>query len=379
MPPLKYPAARSFFAPDDIDTIKESIADVLNSGRLILGEHTKKFEDGFSQHIGVKHAIAVNSCTSALQIALRYYNVKGKKVIVPTNNFVGGIAAVLYEGGIPILADMDPDTFCIDIDDVIRKTDDETVAVILVHIAGLITPDFQRLKDFCKQKELILIEDAAHAPGAQLNQHYAGSLGDVGCFSFYPTKNLTTCTGGMITTNDPELEKYAKYLRHHGFSAGAEGFTHLGNDWCMSEVHAVLGCNQLSHLSDDIKHRNQLVESYKQEFKDDQWLTIPEYPDGIVHAYYKFPILLDPKIDRNQFRKDLYFNFEIEAGSIYYPPCHQQDVLKGEIEVEMGDLKVSETILERQICPPIHASIRLEDVPTIAHAFRTTANKLLSA
>lgn len=377
MQALNYPAARPFFEAEDIIEIQQKVGEILASGRLILGENTRQFEDQFSRYVGVNHSVAVNSCTSALQIALRYYSVRGKRVIVPTNNFVGGIAAILYEGGIPVLADMDANTFNIDINDVIEKIDDNTVGVILVHIAGLITPDFERLKAICSDNELFLIEDAAHASGATFNGKQAGSLADVGCFSFYPTKILTTCTGGMITTNNPDLELYARQVRHHGFSADSQSFDHLGNDWCMSELLAVLGSKQLARLEENITHRNHIADCYRRELVKFDWLTVPSYPANVRHAYYKFPVLLDNRVNRDEFRTIMKSRHGIEMGAIYYPPCHLQPVLKSELKIEPGSLPVSEAVLSRQICPPMHASIKEKDIAVIAAAMDETACSLI--
>ncbi|MCB0302053.1 MAG: aminotransferase class I/II-fold pyridoxal phosphate-dependent enzyme, partial [Calditrichaeota bacterium] len=177
--------------------IADEIAEILAGGRLTQGPWVSRFEQAFAEYTGAKFAIATNSGTSALEILLRFFDVRDCEVIVPTNTFLASGNAVIFAGGKPVLADISADTLCLDPEDLKRKISPKTKGVILVHIAGLITPQVSEIRDLCRTRGLFLLEDAAHAPGAAIDQKFAGNLADGAAFSFYPTKPMTTGEGGM--------------------------------------------------------------------------------------------------------------------------------------------------------------------------------------
>ena len=366
-------AARPHFHDDEIGSILSSISEVLTSGRLILGEQTRLFEEEFRSYIGSEYAVAVSTCTAAIQIVLRYHQIKGREVILPTNNFVGVASAVIAEGGMPVLADMDPETFCVDTQDLLQRITPHTAGIIVVDLAGLVYPDIELLQDECQRRGLFLLEDASHAHGAEIDGKKAGSLSDAGCFSFYPTKILTTSTGGMLTTNNKELADYAISVRHHGVRGGLNDVVHLGSDWCLSEIHAILGRSQLKLLEDNIQHRIRMVSRYREKLKDLTWLTIPQCPVNIRHVYYKFPTLLGDGLDRDKFRRILYEEYLIESGAIYDPPCHLQPVLMEAYGMGEGMFPKAEATLKRQFCPPIHSALTLQEVDRVVEAMMTVA------
>lgn len=355
-------AARPSFSEQEIAAILPAVESILESGQLILGEHTERFENAFKQFVGADRAVAVNSCSSALQIALRFFGVEGREVILPTNNFPGVISAVLYEGGVPVLAEMEPSTFCLDTEDALRRITPRTAGVIVVHLAGLVYPDIDHLREVCEQRGLFLIEDASHAHGASINGRRAGNLADAACFSFYPTKIMTTCVGGMITTRHPKLAEYARLLRHHGQGKRREEFVQMGSDWCMSEIHAVLGVHQLAKLDENLAHRRQIVAWYREGLADADWITIPSYPEEFQHAYYKLPTLVSEDVNRDLFRRTLEDEFQVQNGTIYDPPCHMQAVFRERLGLARGSFPKAEQALARQLCPPVHATISRADV-----------------
>lgn len=363
--------ARPFFHEADIPEMLGRVEEVLRGGRLIFGNNTREFEESFRNFVGTAHAVSVNSCTTALEITLRFYQLSGREVIVPTNTFASDVKAVMYAGGTPVLADMDPRTFGLDIEDALRRINSRTAGMIAVHIGGLIDPQFDRLRQLCRERGLFLIEDVSHAHGAMIDGRKAGSLADVACISFYPTKVMTTGTGGMITTDNAELADYARSLRHHGQGEGGlEDIVNFGNDWCMDELSAVLGIYQLKRLGQNVEHRRQVVEWYREELSGDSWLTIPNYPANVYHAYYKLPVLLEAGIDKNRLRQIVQDEYRIEIGSLYDPPCHLQPVFQKHLGCHHGMFPVAEEILSRQTCLPMHAAVTREDVATVASALR---------
>src|ERR1043165_4814419 len=222
--------ARPLFHEEDVPELLGRIENIIRGGRLIFGENTREFEERFREYVGTRYAVTVNSCTTALEIALRFFGAKGREVIVPTNTFASCVKAIMSAGGTPVLAGMNPATFCLDTEDAISRINSNTAGIIVVHIAGLIYPEIDRLREIARERGLFLIEDPSHAHGATIDERPARSLSDAACFSFYPTKVMTTGTGGMITTNNDGLADYARSLRHHGQGKSLEEIVNFGSD-----------------------------------------------------------------------------------------------------------------------------------------------------
>jgi dTDP-4-amino-4,6-dideoxygalactose transaminase len=301
--------------------------------------------------------------------------VEGREVLLPTNNFPGVVSAVLYEGGIPILADMEPSTFCLDTEDALKRITPRTAGVIVLHLAGLVYPDIDRLREACEQRGLFLIEDAAHAHGASIEGRKAGTLADAACFSFYPTKIMTTGTGGMITTQNKKLADFARLLRHHGQGTRREEFVVPGSDWCMSEIHAILGMHQLARVDESVAHRNRVVEWYREGLADADWITIPRYDAKFRHAYYKLPALVGDDVNRDLLRRTLESEFNIQNGTIYDPPCHLQPAFRETLGLRRGAYPKAEQTLGRQLCPPIYSSISHEQVKRVIDAMSSVIDR----
>jgi perosamine synthetase len=375
---MDIPSTRPYFSEADIQAISGEVGSILRSSRLILGPYTQKFEEQFRKYCGVKYAIAVSSCTSALEITLRYFNVKDKQVIVPTNTFIATSNAVIYSGGTPVLVDIKAETLCIDLNEVFNKVTEKTQGVIVVHLAGLPCPDTEKIGMFCRERGLFMIEDAAHAHGALINGRKTGSLGNAGCFSFYPTKDMTTCTGGMITTDDDKLADYAISLRHHGvaktFSVGTDlnRIVNLGNDWLMDEISALLGLYQLRALETNVTRRNVVARKYFDALVNVKGVELFEVPRNIRHSYYKYPILLSKSIDKRKFIEKMKNTFHIALGSAYDPPCHLQPVYQRYFGFRRGMFPVAEDILERTCCLPMYAQVTDEEIDYVIRSLKET-------
>ncbi|NOY17355.1 MAG: hypothetical protein GXP23_10595 [Gammaproteobacteria bacterium] len=283
-------------------------------------------------------------------------------MIIPTGGFPGGLSPILFENGIPVLAEMDEQPFCMDVSDAISRVTTNTAGFIVTHLAGRIQPDLEKLRRYCTKEGLFLMEDASHAHGASIAGNKAGSLVDAACFSFYPTKIKTSLANGMITTDSKELAELARSLRHHGQGGPRNEFNYLASDWCMSEIHAAVGACQLQELDEQVAHRNQVVQWYRDRLGHLDWLMIPEHGEEIVHAYYKLPTLLHSDIDRDELQQKLEVKHGIQNGNIYYPPCHLQPVHQERFGGTIGLFPIAEKALARQFCPPVHASITKEDV-----------------
>ncbi|OGH61776.1 MAG: hypothetical protein A3G34_14270 [Candidatus Lindowbacteria bacterium RIFCSPLOWO2_12_FULL_62_27] len=363
---MRIKGAHPAFSEGEIASITGEIAEVLRSGRLILGSRTERFEAAFAEYVGTRHAIAVNSATTALQITLQYLDVRDREVVLPTNTFLATANAVLYAGGRPVFGDIEPQSLALCPDSLIRNITPRTKGVILVHLAGFISPHLEDIQQICRDRRLFLIEDASHAHGALYKGSKAGSLSFAGCFSFYPTKVMTAALGGMITTNDAALDRYARSLRHHGQTDRTlDVLTRFGNDWLLDEVRSVIGYHQLRGLENAVLRRNALARRYTERLKDVKGIQVFEVAPHIRHAYYKFPVSVDPPISRDHLMRRLNEEHDVETGVLYDPPCHLQPIVMETFGTKPGDCPVSESILRRELCLPMHVSLTEEDVDRV--------------
>ena len=368
-------SASPFFDRQSIEGILRDVKSTLESGLLGDGCHIRDLERGFTQYIHVENAIAVSSGTAALEILLRLYNAVGREVIVPTNTFVATPTAVLLTGGKPVFADIREDSLCIDLDDVKKKVTSKTAGVIVVHLAGLICPQMHELRKFCHEKNLFLIEDAAHAHGAKIDGQMAGNLCDGGAFSFYPTKVMTTGQGGMMTINDSQMAKAAYVIRDHGLDSERKMIM-LGDNWCMSEITAIVGKYQLARLEDFVSKRNEIAQYYHGLLTEINEVSTFNVPKNIRHSYYKYPISLRDGVNRDKVAQIMKAEFCIDTGSIYYPPCHLHPWYKKNFGTREGDFPVSESVLKQVLCLPMHLGITQEIAQYIVKALKSSIESL---
>ena len=357
---------KPYIPQEDINPLLKDIQTALETGNLTFG--TDKFEEEFAKYTGTKYAVAVNSGTSAIEAPLRYYDIKDKEVIVPTNTFVASANAVVYAGGVPVMVDMDPNNLCADFEDIKRKVNKNTAGVIIVASCGYVPPYMFELKKFCEEKGLFLLEDAAHAHGASIKGYKAGSIGDVGSFSFFPTKLITTGEGGMVTTNNKEIADYVKQVRHHGQKNGL--MTEMGYNWRMPTLSVILGLSQLKRLDSFIERRNEIANKYKNAFQGMDEIELIDVPGYITHGYWKYPILLK-KYTAKEFQTILKEKYNIDTGTVYYPPVHLQPYYKENYGYKEGDLPKSEKNLTREICLPIFVDITDKQLNYVIESVKT--------
>ncbi len=369
---MKVPTARPTFEADDIESIKKDIEIVLSTGRLILGPYTKKFESEFASYTGTKHAIATSSGTSALEIVMRYLNLKGAEVLVPTNTFIACPNSVLYSGGKPVFVDMDRENFCMDIEDMEKKINKNTKAVMAVHIAGLPVPRIYEIKNICKDRGIMLIEDASHAHGAMIGERKVGSIGDVGCFSMLATKIMTTGTGGIITTNDEKLAEFSSSVRFHGgIKNNLDKIVNFGNDWLLTEIDAILGSRQLKKLDSMLERRIRIAEKYYELLNGVDGIHLYLSPKDVKHSYYKVLAMLDKNIDREKLREIAKTKYEIEIGALYPIPCHMQPIYS-----QQGACPVAEEVLPHQISLPIFATMEDQQIIYVVESLKEIIKNL---
>ena len=361
-------ASPSFSRIDKAKIHKE--LDKILDYKLSMGPNVKEFENAFAKRLKINHAIAMNSCTSTLEAALNYYNIKGKEVIIPTQTFIATGMAVYHAGGIPRFAEIEKKTMSIDYEDVKKRINKNTVGVIIVHMAGTLSDDIFKLKKLCRENNLFLIEDAAHTPGAKIKSREAGTIGDIGCFSFYPSKVLTAGEGGMLITNSNKIAKFTRSYQNRGanMSSKKEIYINPSRNVRMTEFAALLGKTQLEHLDLFLKNRRKIASRYKNKLSNNKKFDIV-LPERLEQsACWKIPLILSKKINRDRVISKLHER-NIFADKAYDPPLHLQPVMRKIFGTFKGQLPKSEKILCSSICLPSHQDMTNEDADYVCKNF----------
>ena len=355
-------SSKPVFPQDDINQILLGISKVLEEGQFRNGKNVTIFENMVAQYVGVKHAVAFDSDSSAYETALHYFGVKGKEVIVCTNSFVSVPNSVVAVGAKPVFADIRADTLSMDPKSLRQNISRNTCGVILTHISGFPNPDLKAIINICKENKFFLIEDATHSIGSTVNGQKTGSFGDAAVFAFTPTKVLTTGEGGILVTNNAELAGFAKRFSFYGSGAGKTNFVDLGRHMVLPEISAILGIYQLKRLDEFVARRNEIARRYDLTLDKISAVQTIKCPSGFRSAYYKYPLTLEGKIDKQKFTTSLFQDYAIETGNIFYPPCHMQGVYLKLGTCSYGSLATSERILSRTITLPMHVALTDEDV-----------------
>ena len=365
----KVPAAKIQFLPEDRIWIADRIQEVLASGQLTLGKYGAEFETDFARLCGTRHAIAVNSGTSSLEIILRALGVEGKDVLVPTNTFFATAAAVVHAGGNPVLIDMDPESFAIRPEDVEKAITARTAGIIQVHIGGIVSARTPDLVEWTRAKGIWMIEDAAHAHGSSYDSIRAGAFGIAGSFSFYPTKVMTSAEGGMIVTDDDRIAEEARIYRDQGkASFTVNAHVRMGYNWRMSEPHAIIGLKHLQRLPAMIEERRAIASLYDKGLDACHNLYSLKIPGGGVCNYYKYIAVLKDKRDRKELKTLLRERYGVSlAGEVYEEPLHKQPVFA---PYATESLPVSEDLCARHICLPVFAGMKQSDAAQVIEAIK---------
>ena len=373
---MKYPRAKPYFNEVDRKEITSRIDEILKSGHIAQGKYVAEFENKFAEKIGSKYGIATNSCTSALEVSIRALGIKNKTILVPTNTFVASVNSIILSGNKPLIVDIDKSTLCMSVDSIQKNLTSDVEAIMWVHMAGLISPDIIQIKEMCKDKGIYLIEDAAHAHGAYYYDENtdktfrAGNIGDVGCFSFYPSKVMATGEGGMITTNNNNLNDQAKIMRYHGVTRATgqlEGVDYGVNahypsqNFRMTETSAIIGLSQLSHLDEFVEKRNWIANKYTEKLKMVDGINLLPSNKFSVSSYWNYYFILDIDIDRNKLSHYLHKN-GVENANAYYPACHHHSIYEDWV---LEDYPIANDILKRHLSLPMYYELTQEDINEI--------------
>lgn len=356
----------------------KAVKDVVESGWITMGERTKEFEKNFSNFLGRDtKSTAVTNCTAALHMALLGLDIKvGDEVIIPALTFVADINVVRLVGATPVLADCQSyENWNMSALSIASHITDKTKAVILVHFAGY-PCDMDEIVALCKDKNIALIEDCAHAPGASYKGQQVGTFGDFGCFSFFTNKNLSVGEGGMIVSQDADLDQQAKYFRSHGMTALtldrhkgraiSYDVAQPGLNYRIDEMRSALGLVQLEKLHAANAHRKVLVEKYVELLKGTNNLSVPFLDiQDVESVYHIFPVLLSSDTDRLQIIERM--KQDGIQTSIHYPAFKDFTAF---IDYGLNAAPIAEDIATRELTLPLYPSMTLKDVELVVNSIK---------
>lgn len=351
------------FPEEERKWILSRIDEALRCGEISQGRNVLELEQQFASYVNAAHAIAVNSGTSAIEIVMRILEVANQEVLVPTNTFIATATGVAFAGGNVRLVDTDPRTFGVSLAELKKRLTPKTAGVILVHIGGIITPEIFEIRDWCQKQGLWLFEDAAHAHGSAVDGHFAGTVGIAGSYSFFATKIITSGEGGIIVTNDAQLAEKARLYRNHGKPQPWVTYnTHLGSNWRMSDITAVLALAQMKRLDSIIAAREKLAACYGRLLKQ----TLPELTVVAASSrssWYKYIVLLPSGIERDPVKARLKEKGISLQGEVYGIPIHRQPVA-AEYGFT-GEFPMADDVCGRHICLPIYPELTEEQVARV--------------
>ena len=364
----------------------EAVSEVLASKWISTGPKTAEFEQRFAEYIGVKHALAVSSCTAALHLSLIAAGVgEDDEVITTPYTFTATAEAIGYTGAKPVFVDIEPETLNIDASIIEESITPKTKAIIPVHIAGL-PCDMDTLLQICLKHNLVLIDDAAHAIPSDYKGHRIGSIGDMSAFSFYANKNLATGEGGMVTTNSDRFATAIKRMFYHGMSKDSWTRRQEQNTWYyevvsqgykynMTDIQATMGLCQLMKIEKQREIRSRYAEIYTSELRELPNVITPQAHAVSRHAWHLYIIQLRTsklKIGRDEFIKAMR-KANIECG-VHYIPLNLFPFYQQRYGYKEGDLPRAESVFKRVVSLPMYPGLTKEDI----HAVIDTIKEILA-
>lgn len=353
-----------YFEPWITEQDKSTVVRTLGQRWLTNGPNLIKFERKIAAFIGTKYSAGVGSATQALHLALRSLGIgPGDEVIVPTFTFVATANAVKYCGAKPILTDVDPNTFNINPKEIKKNITKRTRAIILVHYGGQAC-EMQKIAKIAKNKGLYVLEDCAHSLGSKYKNQKCGSLGDLGCFSFYPTKIITTGEGGMITTNNQKAMKKIKLLRSQAMNVQAKereskakwkyDVVDLGYNYRLDEIRASLGLSQFGRIKKINSLRQNIAKMYDKALSRKKGISIPFKEGDRNHIYHLYTIKIEK--DYNLTRNELFQKLHDKGigTSVQYFPLHLMSIFKKDYKNKKNQFKISNILKDKVISLPIY-------------------------
>ena len=330
----------------------EDITKILKSAYVRMGPYTKEFEERFAERVGAKYAYAVSNGTAALHCAYLSTLKPGDEVIAPAFTFIATISTMIFSNAKPVLTDVEPDTFLLDPEKVKEKITKKTKAIAPVHLFGN-SCDMKALTDLAEDHNLLIINDCAQAHGTEYDGKDLGSWPNLSCYSFYPTKTMTTGEGGIVTTNDPELNRLGSLIRSHG-DDGRYHHILLGLNYRITDIMSAIGLNQLSQLDDFLAKRRHNADVLLKGLKKVDGVTPQKITPKTKPSYSYFSVVLNTdklRCSRDEFMKALIAE-NIDCGVHYPAPLTEQPIVKQLLKPEA--CPVSEDLSRRIMSLPMH-------------------------
>jgi len=376
-----------FHLPDIGAEEISAVTKVLESGWLTTGHKVKQFEERFATQVEAAHAVATNSCTAALHLALDAVGVQeGDEVIVPTMTFAATAEVAAYFKAIPVLVDCDPRTLNLDIEGVAAKITKRTKAVIPVHFAGH-PCEMQDVLEVAAAHGLSVVEDAAHAFPAVQKGRPIGSIGDITCFSFYATKTLTTGEGGMATTNNPAWAEHMRRMSLHGitkdawarysdtgswyYEIGAPGYKYN-----LTDIAAAIGLEQLAKAQRFLLKRKKIAAAYSDGLSDVPEVRLPQVPTDSEHSWHLYVIQLD--LQRLRITRSGFIEAVKKYGvgtSVHFIPLHLHPYYRSRFGFIPADFPVASEAFERIVSLPIYPKMTDLDIQHVIDSVRTVVTE----
>jgi dTDP-4-amino-4,6-dideoxygalactose transaminase len=352
----------SIASPRIGESEREGVMNVLDSGHLASGSEVEEFQKEFAAYCDADHAVATANGTAALHAALDAVGVSmGDRVVTTPFSFIATANAVRLCNAVPLFADIDPETYNLDphsVEDVVRNHDEGVEAILAVHLYGL-PAEMDHLRDIADTYDLTLVEDAAQAHGATYEGRRVGTLGDVACFSFYPTKNMTTGEGGMVVTDDADVAARVEQFINHGRDESGYDHVRVGHNFRMTDLEAAIGRAQLQRLPTFVQRRRENARRLT-EAVTDAGPVPPVEPDDRTHAYHQYTV----RSEHRDALTDHFDEFGIDTG-VYYPtPIHRQPPYKGLYR----ELPNAERAAEEVLSLPVHPDLGAEELRRIETA-----------
>jgi len=364
----RIPLAHEDIGPAEIEAVTNAI-----TSRLALGPEAEEFERAIADYVGVGHAVAVNSGTSALHLILEALGIgEGDEVITTSFSFIASANCILFVRATPVFVDIDPVTLCIDPERIEAAITPRTKAILAVDVFGH-PADWPALAAIADRHGLLLIEDSAEALGSELGGRWCGSFGRAGIFGFYPNKQITTGEGGCVVTDDARLASLCRSMANQGRGDGDDWLQHvrLGYNYRMDEMSAALGVAQLARLEEFIRARNRVAGWYAEALNGVDGVTVPTIAPGARSSWFVYVVRLGDRFSSSD--RDLILSGLTDAGigcRNYFAPIHLQPFYRERFGSGEGDLPITEHVGERTIALPFFNRLARDEVDRVAETLR---------
>ncbi len=363
----------SLSGPDITEAEIEAVTAVLRTPQLSLGPRLPEFERALADRLGVRHAVAVNSGTSALHLAWHALEIgAGDEVITTPFSFIASSNSILFDGGRAVFVDIDPETWQIDAGRIEAAITPRTRAILPVDVFGSL-PDWDAILDIAARHNLRVVEDSCEALGARYHDRPAGTLGEIGVFGFYPNKQMTTGEGGMFVTDDDALADLARSLRNQGRDPGVGWLQHarLGFNYRLSDINCAIGAVQVRRLDEILAKRARVAAWYHELLADEPRVRLMRIPEPVAVSWFVMVVRLSD--DYAQEDRDRILAGLRDAGigcSNYFTPIHLQPFYRRSFGYKPGDFPVTEALSARTVALPFHNGLRRDDVARVVAKLR---------